>query len=384
MNWHDHHDAEVMEMIGSVRTFLDRSVAPLYKTHEREGRFPDALVPQLADMGLLGLTIPKEYGGLGRGVLLASLVARELAYAWGSLHLIWTADTSLAAFPILHAGNRRQKEAYLPRLASGEMLGCYALTEPDSGSDAAAMKTRAARKKDGWVLNGSKTFITNALHASVAVVFARTGAGPHDISAFLVESETPGLALPGLTVKRIDKHVLRSSDFCELSFEDVVVPDGALLGGINTGFGIAMSTLDRGRINIAAQAAGLAARVFDDAFAYVTKVRSQFGRMVWENQAVQFDFADAYASLLAAWSLVERTSIHVDAGHPAGLMASATKLFATVECKKVAFSIGEYFGGSLVTSDTDALMRMLDLVPVPIYEGTSNIQRIVIARQLQE
>lgn len=383
MNWHDSYDEETMAMVLGVRKFLAHEVPAVYETHEPEGKFPEALLKKLAEMGLFGLTIPEKYGGMGKGALMASLVARELAYAWGALHLIWSANSSLSAFPIIHSGSEEQKQKYLPRLARGELFGCYALTEPEAGSDAASITTHAEKIGNQWVLNGSKTFITNALHASFAIVFVKTGKEKHAISAFILESNEPGLKIPGVTVRKIEKRTLRSSDFCEIAFENVVLPEDALLGELHEGWKIAMATLDGGRVNIAAQAVGLAARVFDDALDYV-KLRSQFGRTVWKNQAVQFDFADAFTGLQAAWSMIERISNMAERGEMASYMASATKLFATETSRTVAFKIADYNGGMLMTAETDCLARAMDLVPTTIYEGASNIQRMVIARALEE
>ncbi len=384
MDWHDRHDDETMHMLENTQKFLKTRVPAVYKTHESKGIFPKELVQEMGSLGFFGITVPERYEGSERGVLMSSLIAREFAYHWGALHLIWTANSSLAVFPIMHAGNEEQKKKLLPLLATGKILGCYALTEPNAGSDAASMKTKATKNGDHWILNGNKTFITNALHASVAIVFAKTGKGRHDISAFILESKEPGLTLPGMTVRKIEKRVLKSSDFCELTFDGVILPENALLGQEGKGFQIAMATLDGGRINIAAQAVGLAARVFDDAFEYVSKSRSQFDCMVWKNQGVQFHFADWFSQLQAAWAMVLRASILKDSGVPITQYASATKLFATRTAKQVAMDAVEYFGGMSVTEEFEALARAMDTLPTPIYEGTSNIQRIVIARELEK
>jgi len=384
MQWHDAYDEETKMILDSVRSFCKRDAAPVYKTHEADGRFPDLLIPKMAKLGLFGLTIPEEYGGLGQSTLVSSLVARELAYCWGALHLIWSANCSLAAFPIMFAGNEKQKRTYLPRLASGNFLGCYALTEPNAGSDAASLSTSAKYKNGHWVLSGGKTFITNALHASLAIVFARTGKEKHDISAFILESDREGLQVPGVLVRKIEKRVLKSSDFCEIHFNNVELPTEAILGEKNKGFKIAMATLDGGRINIAAQAVGLAARTFDDALLYVSKTRSQFDRMVWRNQGAQFQFADWFSELQAAWALTEHASCIKDSGAPITQLAATAKLFATRTAKRVALDASEYFGGMGLTEEFDALARTLDTLPTPIYEGASNIQRMVIARELEK
>ena len=381
MEWHEVHDETTRMVLATVRDFIAGEVEPVWEDLEDKAEFPHELVLKMAELGLFGLTIPEEYGGAELGTRTASLVARELAYGWPSLHLIWTANTSLAAFPIIYAGNDKQKNKYLPRLASGEILGCYALTESGAGSDAAALKTRAQKESDRWILNGTKMFITNAEQASIAVVFARTGEKKHDISAFLLESRKPGLVYPGVTVRPISKRMLKSSEFCEIVFQDVLLSENALLGEENKGFKIAMATLDGGRINIAAQAVGIAARLFDEALKY-TKERTQFGRPIWDNQAVQFDFAKWYADLQAAWSLTWRASCLRDEGHPITQIASSAKLFATETAARMCWDAAGYFGAMVVAREFPWLGRVMDVLPTIIYEGASNIQKIVIARAL--
>ncbi|OGZ06639.1 MAG: hypothetical protein A3C93_00090 [Candidatus Lloydbacteria bacterium RIFCSPHIGHO2_02_FULL_54_17] len=383
MRWQEPKDETLSILLESVRRFGKEEIEPAYGKYEEQGFFPAELVKKMGAMGLFGLMIPEEYGGSGMGTVAASFVARELAYRWPALHLIWTANSSLAAFPIAYAGTKEQKARILPQLASGEILGCYALTEPNSGSDAGSMTMKAEWRPDSltWSLNGSKIFITNAFHASVAVVFARTS--KKSISAFLVESSEPGLRHPGVTVRYIPKRVQKSSDFCEIHCNDVFLPVSALLGKEGKGFAIAMQTLDGGRINIAAQAIGMAMRVFDDAYAYV-HVRKQFGRLVWENQKVQFDFAEAYARLIAAWALVIEASERRDAGENITRIASSAKLVATETAWKVASDLETYFGGMAFTQESAWLPRLLDIAPTRVYEGANNIQHMVIAKHLDD
>lgn len=386
MQWHAKYPEDITMFVSMVRKFCVERVRPVWRKFEDSAQFPTDIVREIANLGLFGVSIPEQYGGVDDGrhtTLIASLVARELAYEWPSLHLIWSANCSLAAFPILLAGTEEQKRSYLPRLATGEILGCYALTEPDAGSDVASMQMRASQEGEKWKLNGNKIFITNASRASLAVVFAKTGNSPHDISTFLLESKKPGLKIPGLKVKRIEKRILRSAPFCTMYFGDVVVPASSLLGEIGKGFKIAMATLDGGRINIAAQAVGIAARVFDEALNYV-KQRKQFGRSVWENQAVQFDFVDWLVKIRSSWALVEQTSLLCDAGLPITEMASCAKLVATEMAAEVCSKAAMYFGGNLATSEFPWGGRVADALITPIYEGASNIQRIVIARELSK
>lgn len=384
MNWHERHDEETTMYISGLREFLRGEVLPVWRDLEEAGQFPHEIVSKMGLLGILGLTIPDEYGGLGKGTYLSSLIARELAYIWPSLHLNWSANASLAAVPIMLAGTEEQKQKYLPRLASGEILGCYALTEADSGSDAASLETTAVKNGDVWFVRGAKMFITNAAQASIGVIFARTGEKKHDISAFIIESGEGGTLgdYPGVTVNPISKRGLHSSIFCEIVLDDVCLPQDALLGRLHEGFPIAMATLDGGRINIAAQAVGMAASVLDAALIEV-KRRKQFGRPVWENQGVQFHFADWVAELRAAWALVEQVSRLRDAGYtPITEMASCAKLFATVTAKRICSNASEYFGAVGYTEDHWILSRVLDSFAPPIYEGSSNVQRIVIAREL--
>lgn len=381
--WQAPEDRDLSMLIESVSRFGKKTLGPMYKEMEEKGEFPAEAVREMAEMGLFGLMISEDHGGFGMGTDAASYVARELAYSWGAAHLIWSANSSLAAFPIMYAGDGEQKERVLPRLASGEILGCYALTEPNAGSDALSMTLRAQRDlvSGDWILNGAKTFITNALRASAMVVFARTGKGKKDISAFLVETSAPRLAYAGVTVNLIEKRVMKSSDFCEVHFKDVRLPSSALLGKEGEGFQIAMKTLDGGRINIAAQALGIAMRIFDEAFKYV-HIRNTFGRSVWENQAVQFDFANAYAKLVAAWTLVVEASKQRDRGDDITKIASCTKLFATETAHEVASLLTPYFGGMGFTKDEQHLLRSNDVDVTRVYEGASNIQRMVIAKKL--
>src|SRR3989344_4328341 len=368
MRWQEPRNEEVRAVVDMVRTFGKEVVEPTYATHEDEGKFPDAVVEEMGKLGLFGLTIPEEYGGSGMGTVAASYVARELAYFWPSLHLIWTANSSLAAYPIQLASTEEQKESILPALARGEALGCYALTEPNAGSDAQSMQTTAELNEGGWwILRGTKTFITNARRASVAIIFAHTRKG---VSAFVLYTKNPGLDYPHVTVRHMHKRVLKSCDFCEIYFDGATLPQEALLGEEGQGFSIAMKTLDGGRINIAAQAIGMATRIFDEALAY-TRTREQFGKLLWENQKIQFDFAEAYANIAAAWALIMEASAARDRGEDITRLASAAKLVATETAWRFGTKLATYFGGSIVVEDLPHLARMMDIFPTLIYEGAN-------------
>src|SRR3989344_1036540 len=392
MKWQEPQDESLREFItGTVRKFCKAEVPDAYATREPVGEFPTELIKEIAEQGWFGLTIPEEYGGWGMNTVASSYMARELAYWWPALHLIWTANSSLAAFPIMYAAAEEQKKRILPKLASGETLGCYALTEPNAGSDARSLKTMARQEfvlQRGWTITGTKTFITNALHASAAIVFARTSPGG-EIAAFVVESEStvPGLsggcATGKITVRYLPKHVLKSSDFCEIHFEDAWLPAWALLGREDQGFEIAMKTLDGGRINIAAQAIGMAMWFVDEAEKYV-KLRQQFGKPVWNNQKVKWDFADAKSQIDMAWSRIIAVSEAGDRGEDINEMASSAKLAATEIAVNVAIGLYRYFGGMFFTQETHWLPRFNDLLAPPVYEGANNIQRMVIAKHMDK
>ncbi len=380
MRWDTPRDESVSAIVDVVDRFCKEEAEPVRFHSEVNSLFPKKLVEHMGERGFFGLTIPEEYGGSGMGTVAASYVARRLAYTWPSLHLIWTANSSLAAFPIMYAGSPEQKQRLLPKFASGEALGCFALTETEAGSDAQSLRTQAKRTLDGWwALQGSKVFITNAAHANVAIVFARTSA--KKISAFILESTRLGLDYPGVTVKQIPKCLQKSAEFCEIRFDDVILPSDALLGSEGQGFEIAMQTLDGGRINIAAQAIGMAMRMFDDALAYA-RLRKQFGKTVFENQAVQFDFADAHARLNAAWQLVVDVSMMRDRQESVTSIASQAKLVATETSLKVAVDLAKYFGGMGATLECEAYARVLDVLITCVYEGANNIQKMVIAKHL--
>lgn len=388
MEWYDDDVCDSVEAKNAIATldaFLRDEAEPVIADFEKKAEFPHALVSTMGDLGFFGTMIPEEYGGCGFGTKIGSLLARKIAYVSGGLHLIWTANSTLTVSPILHAGNDEQKRKLLPLLALGKKMGCFGLTEPEAGSDAGSLRMRAEKRGKAWVLNGSKRFITNALHASVGIFFARTGTGKHDISAFVIESDEPGFKdILGLTVKKTEKHIFACSDFCDVVFDDVVVrPEhGGLLGEFNQGFKIAMATLDGGRINIAAQSLGIASRIFDDALAYV-KDREQFGKPIWDYQYIQFNFAEWHAKLLCLWlSIIRISNMRDDGKAPITPLASAVKLQATETAYEIAARAVRCFGGTVVTKDMDSLMRMLETCAATIYEGTSEMQKKVLAKYL--
>ena len=310
-----------------VREFVRDEVVPYgYRIGEQEGAIPGRFIKQLVDMGIWGMSLPVEYGGGGMGAEASAIVAAELAYGWPSLHLVWSANNSLAGYPIAKFGSAAQKLRILPRLANAEIFGCYALTEPDAGSDAASLESTATREHGAkWRLNGRKVFITNATNASVMVVFVRDSeysGVPKDmlmprhagITGFIVEAKKPGFkGVAGVEIIKMGKWGLLASPFAEIVLDDVEVSSGAMLGNAGKGFAIALDTLGNGRINIAAQSVGIARRALDEAVQYA-KGRVQFDRALIANQKVAYDFADLRARTEAAWQLTLRAAQAKDAG----------------------------------------------------------------------
>lgn len=390
MDWQDfHYDAETRAMIESVRDNFVRNDVIQKEIAECDDKalFPSKTFAAMQALGLFGILIPQEYGGSGLGTRIASLVARELASISGGAHLIWTANSSLATFPILYAGTEAQKKITLPLLAEGKILGCFALTESDAGSDAASLITRAEKRGDRWILNGTKTFITNAKRGSLMILFARTGKEKHAISAFIVDASAYGILenMPGITVNKIEKRAMQSSDFCEIVCTDAEIPEDALLGTLHKGFPIAMATLDGGRINIAAQALGIAGSLFDKALAYA-KTRQQFGKSLWGNQVIQHYFAEWYAQLLSQWFAVDTVSRIRDEskGRRITELASSVKLTATETAYAVSSRMTRVFGGMSITREIDAFEKLLQANITTIYEGSSEMQKVVLTRFLSK
>jgi alkylation response protein AidB-like acyl-CoA dehydrogenase len=339
--------------------------------------YPADLFAVLADEKLLGLEAPTEYGGGGQGLIAACLVTEELARVSGTVSLM-AAYVSLVSIPILIAGTDEQKKRWLPSLISGDRLGSYALTEPDVGSDPAALQTRAERHGDTWVLNGEKKFIGNAGMAETYVVFARTGPqGSRGVSAFIVDGNSPGVSAEKLrTMGMPGWHLGRPR------FEDVEVPQENLLGGEGQGFRVAMQTFDRSRPVVAAQAVGLAQGAIDLAVDYAMR-RHTFGKPLLEHQGIQFKLAGLEASVAAARALTMQAADAVDAGDPAmSKLASMAKMFAADTAMRVTEEAVQVLGGNGYLKDFPAERMMRDAKVLQIYEGANEIQRLVIARQM--
>src|SRR5271165_6094232 len=363
-----------------IRDFALREIAPNVMRWDEASQFPADVVKQLGQMGLLGVIFPVEYGGAGLGYVDYVLAIEELSAVDGSVGIIVAAHNSLCTNHIFLAGNEEQRQKYIPRLASGEWLGAWGLTEPGSGSDAGAARTTAVRKGDSWVLNGNKTFITNGHYADVAVVIAVTEReqGTHGLSAFVVEKGTPGFR-PG---KKENKLGLRASDTSELIFEDCEIPAENLLGQEGHGFIDSMRILDGGRISIAALSLGIGRAAYDAARGYV-KQRHQFGKAISEFQGIQWKLADMATQLDAARLLTLRAAVMKDAGQKTTLESSMAKLMASEVAVRVCDEAVQLHGGYGFIKDYPVEKFYRDVKLCTIGEGTSEIQRLIIAREIQ-
>jgi alkylation response protein AidB-like acyl-CoA dehydrogenase len=363
----------------TVRDFAESEIAPHVMEWDEGACFPMQIVKALGRLGLMGCIFPPELGGAGMGYVEYATAIEELSRVDGSVGIIVAAHTSLCSNHIFLAGNDVQKREYIPRLATGDFIGAWALTEPGAGSDAAAARTTAVRHGKSWVLNGTKTFCTNGHYADVVVVMAVTNksAKSHGLSAFVVEKGTPGFR-PG---KKENKLGLRASDTSELIFEDCVIPEDNLLGVENDGFVDAMRVLDGGRISIAALALGMGQGAYEAALKY-SKQRKQFGQAISEFQAIQWKLADMATELEAARLLTMRAAWLKDNGHNTTLESAMAKLYAAEVAVKAANEGVQIHGGYGFIKDYPAEKFYRDVKLCTIGEGTSEIQRLVIARQL--
>ncbi|MFP5229310.1 MAG: acyl-CoA dehydrogenase [Acidobacteriota bacterium] len=362
-----------------IRDFAAREIAPNVLRWDEASEFPMEVVRQLGQMGLLGVIFPPEYGGAGLGYVDYMLAIEELSAVDGSIGIIVAAHNSLCTNHIFLAGSEAQKKKYLPRLTTGEHIGAWALTEPGSGSDAAAARTTAVRKGDHWVLNGTKTFITNGHYADTSVIIAVTNKdeGTHGLSAFIVEKGTPGFR-PG---KKENKLGLRASDTSELIFEDCAIPAENLLGKEGEGFVDAMRTLDGGRISIAALSLGIAKGALDASVKYV-KQRKQFGKAIAEFQGIQWKLADMATELDAARLLTLRAAVLKDAGQRVTRESSMAKLYASEVAVRICDEAVQLHGGYGFIKDYPVEKFYRDVKLCTIGEGTSEIQRMVIGREI--
>ena len=363
-----------------IKDFAETEVKPLAQEVDEEERFPKETVEKMAKMGLMGIIVPKQYGGCGGDYHMYISAVEEISKHCGTTGVILSAHTSLCAAPILEYGTEEQKQKYLPDLASGRKIGAFGLTEPNAGTDASNQQTVAVEKDDHYLLNGSKIFITNAGYASTYIIIAVTGKGPKgpEMSAFIVES-----AFEGFSVGKKEKKMgIRGSSTCELIFDNVKVPKENLLGKRGDGFKIAMKTLDGGRIGIAAQALGIAEGALETTVAYV-KSRKQFNRPISAFQNTQFQLADMATKVAAAKGLVY-AAVNAKQNKLPTLSVSAAqaKLFAAETAMEVTTKAVQLHGGYGYTREYPVERMMRDAKITEIYEGTSEVQRMVISGAL--
>lgn len=363
-----------------VREFAENEVKPIARHHDETHTFPEQTTKRMGELGLLGITVPEAYGGPGADYVSFALVAEELARACASHSVIFGANASLTVSPILHWGNEDQKQAHLPALATGQALGCYALTEPEAGSDAGSLRTTARREGDEYVIDGQKVYISNGAVADVCILFARTGK-PEDhaagVSAFIVDTKSEGFQVG----KNEEKLGLNASYTNQLFFDGLRVPAENRLGKEGDGFKVAMSTLDTGRVMAAAGSTGIARAAFEDSVAYAQE-REQFGKPIAANQAIQWKLADMDVGIEAARNLYLKAAWLRDQGHPYTQAASRAKLFASEMAMKATIEGVQIHGGNGYTKDYDVERYMRDIKIFEIFEGTSEIQRLVIARHI--
>ncbi len=366
------------------RDFAQNEVKPLAQEVDEEERFPEETVRKMAKLGMMGIYLPKEYGGAGADVLSYVMAVEELSKVCATTGVVLSAHTSLCCNPIFEYGTEAQKQTYLPKLCSGEWLGAFGLTEPGAGTDAQGQQTVAVKNENGdWVLNGSKIFITNAGYANVFIIMAVTGVVEKrgrkvkEISSFIVERTDPGFSVG----KHEKKMGIRGSSTCELVFEDCVIPADRLLGKQGKGFNIAMATLDGGRIGVAAQALGIAEGAIEETVAY-TKERVQFGKPIAKQQNTQFQLADMAAHTQAAKFLVYSAAMKKQAHEPFSVDAAMAKLVAAENASDVTRRCVQLFGGYGYTRDYPIERMMRDAKITEIYEGTSEVQRMVISGAL--
>ncbi|HEX8222697.1 MAG TPA: acyl-CoA dehydrogenase family protein [Allosphingosinicella sp.] len=364
-------------LLSTVRRFVRERLRPLEERVDREDEVPAEIVAEMRDMGLFGLSIPEEYGGLGLTMSEEVRVALELGGTTPAFRSTFGTNVGIGSQGLVMAGSEAQKAQWLPRIASGEVITSFALTEPGAGSDSASVQTRAVRDGDVYRLTGTKRFITNADKASLFTVMARTGEpGAKGVSAFLVPAD-----LPGLSVGRPEKKMgQQGAHVCDVNFDEAPVPAANRLGEEGEGFRIAMRVLDRGRLHIAAVCVGIAERLIADSVAYASE-RRQFGKTLSEFQLIQAMIADSKTETMAAKALALEAAALKDAGEPITLEAAAAKYFASETVGRVADRTVQIFGGAGYIADYGIERLYRDVRLFRIYEGTSQVQQLVIARE---
>jgi len=361
-----------------IRRFAEERIAPGVRERDRNHEFPRDLLREMGELGLLGMLVPEAYGGAGMDPLSYVVALEEIGRICPSLAVTMSVTNSVCCWPIWRYGTEEQRRGFLPRLASGEWIGGFGLTEPGSGSDAGAMRTTARRDGDSWVLQGEKAWITNAGEARVFVVLAKTdvAAGKRGISAFVVNADAPGFKIG----RPEEKLGLRASLTAPLFFDDCRIPAASLLGAEGQGFKIALATLDHSRLGIAAQAVGIHQRALELAAAYA-KERVQFGVPIGEHQAIQFMLARIATELAAARALTQAAAL-AEEGRDAGRLAAEAKLYAAEAANRACYDALQVHGGNGFCEDYEIARLYRDVRVTTIYEGTSEMQRLVIARHL--
>lgn len=370
---------EQQQIADAVRAFAQQRLKPFAEQWDKEHRFPKEAIEEMAELGLFGMLVPEQWGGSDTGYVAYALALEEIAAGDGACSTIMSVHNSVGCVPILRFGSEQQKQQFLTPLATGSMLGAFALTEPQAGSDASSLKARARLDGDHYVLNGSKQFITSGQNAGVVIVFAVTDpdAGKRGISAFIVPTDSPGYQVARVE----DKLGQHASDTCQIVFDNVHVPVANRLGAEGEGYKIALANLEGGRIGIASQAVGMARAAFEVARDYANE-RQSFGKPLIEHQAVAFRLADMATKIAVARQMVLHAAALRDAGRPALVEASMAKLFASEMAEKVCSDALQTLGGYGYLSDFPLERIYRDVRVCQIYEGTSDIQRMVIARNL--
>ncbi len=376
-------DATLQQLLDTVRKFVRNRLVPLEEQVSIEDHIPDELVQEMRELGLFGLTIPEEYGGLGLSTEEECRVVLELGYTSPVFRSVFGTNNGIGSQGLVIDGTEEQKAKYLPRMATGEVIGSFALTEPDAGSDAGSVSTSALLDGDSYVLNGTKRYITNAPQAQLFTVFARTDpdrAGSRGVSAFLVDADTPGITL-GKANRKMGQ---QGGHVCDVIFEDCRVPREAIIGGqdnLNRGFLTAMKTLDRGRLHISALAVGCAERLIEEALSYAME-RKQFDQPIAEFQLIQAMLADSRTEAYAGRTMVLDAAKRRDAGEAVTTLASCCKLFTTEMVGRVADRAVQIHGGAGYMEEYPVARFYRDVRLFRIYEGTSQIQQTLIAKNM--
>jgi alkylation response protein AidB-like acyl-CoA dehydrogenase len=376
----DYTEEQVM-IRDMVRDFAENEVRPKLHSIEYEGKFPRDLVKKMAELGLLGLNVSEEYGGAGADNVAYSMAIEEISRVSASLAITMSVNCSVCCFPIFTFGNEEQKRKYLVPCAKGEMLGGFALTEPNAGSDATAQKTSAVRKGDHYIINGTKNWVTNGQEASILILQAMTdpGAGSHGISTFIVETKLPGVRIG----RNEPKMGLYGSVTNQIIFEDVEVPVANRLGEEGIGFKIAMKSLDGGRIGVASQAIGIARGAYEASLKYARE-RTAFDQKLADFQAIQFMLADMAMEIDAARLLAHQAAVLRDHGKPFTKLAAMAKLYASEMANRVTYKAIQIHGGYGYSQEYPVERYYREARVTTLYEGTSEIQRIVIARNVMK